>query len=53
MIDGNEHWIFLVSSHMQDYTGRLMVKCDFGGIDGYAQITDSMGNANGYLPRMQ
>ena len=53
MIDGNEHWIFLVSSHMQDYTGRLMVKCDFGGIDGYAQITDAMGNANGYLPRMQ
>ena len=53
MIAGNEHWGFLVSSHVQDYTGRLMVKCDFGGIDGYAQITDTMGNANGYLPRMQ
>ena len=52
MIDGNSHWIFLVSSHMQDYTGRLMVECDFGGIDGYAQINDHMGNANGYLPRM-
>ena len=52
MIEGNSHWIFLVSTHMQDYTGRLMVKCDFGGIDGYAQINDHMGNANGYLPRM-
>ena len=29
-----------------------MVECDFGGIDGYAQINDHMGNANGYLPRM-
>ncbi len=52
MIDGNSHWIFLVSTHMQDYTGRLEVECDFGGIDGYAQINDHMGNANGYLPRM-
>ena len=52
VIEGNSHWIFLVSSHMQDYTGRLMVECDFGGIDGYAQINDHMGNANGYLPRM-
>ena len=52
VIEGNSHWIFLVSTHMQDYTGRLMVKCDFGGIDGYAQINDHMGNANGYLPRM-
>ena len=38
---------------MQDYTGRLTVKCDFGGIDGYAQINDAMGNTQGYLPRMQ
>ena len=53
MIAGNEHWGFLVSSHMQDYTGRLTVKCDFGGIDGYAQINDAMGNTQGYLPRMQ
>ena len=52
MIAGNEHWGFLVSSHMQDYTGRLTVKCDFGGIDGYAQINDAMGNTQGYLPRM-
>ena len=52
VIEGNMHWIFLVSDHMQDYTGRLMVECDFGGIDGYAQINDHMGNANGYLPRM-
>ena len=51
MIEGNSHWIFLVSSHMQDYSGRLTVECDFGGIDGYAQINDHMGNANGYLPR--
>ena len=51
MIEGNSHWIFLVSTHMQDYTGRLEVECDFGGIDGYAQINDHMGNANGYLPR--
>ena len=52
MIEGNDHWIFLVSSHMADYSGRLTVTCDFGGIDGYAQINDHMGNANGYLPRM-
>ncbi len=52
VVEGNSHWIFLVSSHMQDYTGRLEVECDFGGIDGYAQINDHMGNANGYLPRM-
>ena len=52
VVEGNSHWIFLVSTHMQDYTGRLMVECDFGGIDGYAQINDHMGNANGYLPRM-
>ena len=52
VIEGNSHWIFLVSTHMQDYSGRLMVKCDFGGIDGYAQINDHMGNSNGYLPRM-
>ena len=52
VVEGNAHWIFLVSSHMQDYTGRLEVECDFGGIDGYAQINDHMGNANGYLPRM-
>ena len=52
MIEGNSHWIFLVSTHMQDYSGRLTVTCDFGGIDGYAQINDAMGNANGYLPRM-
>ena len=52
MIEGNSHWIFLVSGHMQDYSGRLTVTCDFGGIDGYAQINDHMGNANGYLPRM-
>ena len=52
VIEGNSHWIFLVSTHMQDYSGRLMVECDFGGIDGYAQINDTMGNANGYLPRM-
>ena len=39
VIEGNMHWIFLVSSHMQDYTGRLMVECDFGGIDGYARST--------------
>ena len=53
MIEGNGHWIFLVSTHMQDYSGRLSVECDFGGIDGYAQINDHMGNANGYLPRME
>ena len=53
MIEGGGHWIFLVSSHEQDYSGRLMVECDFGGIDGYAQINDHMGNANGYLPRME
>ena len=52
VVEGNSHWIFLVSTHMQDYTGRLEVECDFGGIDGYAQINDHMGNANGYLPRM-
>ena len=52
MIEGNSHWIFLVSGHMQDYSGRLTVTCDFGGIDGYAQINDHMGNSNGYLPRM-
>jgi hypothetical protein len=52
VVEGNSHWIFLVSTHMQDYSGRLMVECDFGGIDGYAQINDHMGNANGYLPRM-
>ena len=52
VIEGNEHWIFLVSSHMADYSGRLMVTCDFGGIDGYAQINDAMGNSQGYLPRM-
>ena len=52
MVEGNSHWIFLVSSHMADYSGRLTVTCDFGGIDGYAQINDHMGNANGYLPRM-
>ena len=45
VVEGNSHWIFLVSSHMQDYTGRLEVECDFGGIDGYAQINDHMGNA--------
>ena len=53
MIEGGGNWIFLVSSHEQDYSGRLMVECDFGGIDGYAQINDHMGNANGYLPRME
>ena len=52
VIEGNSDWIFLVSSHEQDYSGRLEVECDFGGIDGYAQINDHMGNANGYLPRM-
>ena len=52
VVEGNSHWVFLVSTHMQDYSGRLMVECDFGGIDGYAQINDHMGNANGYLPRM-
>ena len=52
VVDGNSDWIFLVSTHMQDYSGRLIVECDFGGIDGYAQINDHMGNANGYLPRM-
>ena len=52
MVEGGSHWIFLVSTHMQDYSGRLTVTCDFGGIDGYAQINDHMGNANGYLPRM-
>ena len=52
MIEGNEHWIFLVSTHMQDYSGRLTVTCDFGGIDGYAQINDDMNNTSGYLPRM-
>ena len=51
MVEGNSHWIFLVSTHMSDYSGRLTVVCDFGGIDGYAQINDHMGNANGYLPR--
>ena len=53
MVEGNSHWIFLVSTHMQDYSGRLTVTCDFTGIDGYAQINDHMGNANGYLPRME
>ena len=53
MIEGNDHWVFLVSSHgMTDYSGRLMVECDFGGIDGYAHISDAEGNAQGYLPRM-
>ncbi len=52
VIEGGGNWIFLVSSHEPDYTGRLTVECDFGGIDGYAQINDHMGNANGYLPRM-
>ena len=53
VIEGNDHWVFLVSSHgMTDYSGRLMVTCDFGGIDGYAHISDAMGNAQGYLPRM-
>ena len=51
VIEGDSHWIFLVSTHMQDYTGRLEVECEFTGIDGYAQINDHMGNANGYLPR--
>ncbi len=54
VIEGNDHWTFLVSSHgMTDYSGRLMVKCDFGGIDGFAHISDAEGNAQGYLPRMK
>ena len=51
VIAGNDHWIFLVSNYMQDYTGRLMLECDFGGIDGYAHISDVM-TSNGYLLRM-
>ena len=52
VIEGGSHWIFLVSTHMEDYSGRLVVECDFGGIDGYAQINDDMNNTSGYLPRM-
>ena len=53
IIAGNAHWIFLVSSHgMEDYIGRLMVKCDFGGINGYAHVSDRT-SSNSYLPRME
>ena len=53
VVEGDSHWIFLVSSHMADYSGRLTVSCEFTGIDGYAQINDVLGNANGYLPRQE
>jgi len=53
-VEGDSQWIFLVSTHMEDYNGRLMVECDFGGIDGFAYISDPMASqAMGYLPRTQ